>query len=53
MLKSRVKNSQERFSRNDIADMIKGIANQFNIFEQYRYKICNNILEQPKRFEIV
>jgi glycosyltransferase involved in cell wall biosynthesis len=53
MLKSRVKNAQERFSRSDLADMIINMANQFNIFEQYRYKVCNNIFEQPKRFEIV
>jgi glycosyltransferase involved in cell wall biosynthesis len=47
-LRSKVRqdgNQSRRFSRKDILDIFKTLVNGFNIFEEQRYKYCNNIFE--------
>ena len=53
VLKSKVKSANGRFNREDIAEMIKSVTNNFNNFEQYRYKYCNNIVEKQKHYEVI
>lgn len=52
-LKSKVKSHDSRVAREDIAGMIKGVTENFNGFESYRYKFCNNISEPQRNYEVI
>ena len=49
-LKSKVRqeNGQTRkFNKKDVLDIFNTLSNGFNIFEEQRFKYCNNIIDQP------
>ena len=50
-LKAKVRmedNKTRRFDRNDVMAVFKSLSNNFNIFEQFRFNLCNNLTPKDK-----